>query len=797
MQSSTPINDLLSAEHRAILAARGISPEFALTHDLRSIDLKIVKAGDERRGIKTFPGLQMPPVTGIYMPYPAQLDGKPRYRIRVDETTFALAGPIEGSHHGEESGTCPRYLCPQGVSVAPYIPPEVMAVAGDTSQSLYIVEAPLKALSLTQHGHLAIGLGGVVAGAHDRDALKELGEIVAHPELQRIEWRGRRAYVVFDAGVTSNPLVALGAARVWRALSDLGAEVLLTTIPYFHPQDSDLERGVIWGANDQGPDDYLARRIVPEIGCVETFQRCCEASADPLARFQAITGPQVERAIQAGDALRDLYTVAALSVAGETTLSAIVALKLGLTKSGLKQAVEEFRERISARSLNDEPEWLSKLHRSKSGEPRPSVENVELALRNDPGLEGMLGFDELAQAIVFRREPPWIEQYGASSKTRVGDPWSDVDELRLAGYLAKTAGILDVHLPKIKAASLLVASERTVNPVTDYLSSVTWDGVARVGSWLSQYLGVELSEYSANVGKWWLISAVARAYRPGCQADHVLVLEGDQGIGKSTALRILGGEYFSEADLGDLRGKEAALALQGSWIHEFGEGDILNRASFRALKSFITLLADDIVPKYSNKRTSLKRRLVFALTINDGNDYLADDANRRFLPVRCTVIDSAALLADRDQLWAEAVALYRSGAAWHPVTDAERQLCGAQQSERKTVDPWEQSAKTAVRYLETVTVPDLLSQLGVPVERRNRNDSLRAARVLRSIGWIETGTRKNGRHWGRGLDAAPMEMPPPCVTKEELHELVERGEHLRLVEAMDDAELTATLMDNV
>ena len=772
MSNSTPDKDILNGAHREILKARGIPAEFALRHGIRSLDLAAVAANDDTRKIKSFPGTQMPPVGAMLIPYPDTLDHVQRWRLRVDSTSYSIPGP-EGTHQADEIGQCPRYLCQAGVSVAPYITDEVMRVAGDTSVDLYLVEAPLKALCLTHRGLLAIGLGGVLAGTHDRDVLKEIGELLAHPEIARFEWRGRRAFIVFDAGISSNPLVALGAARLWKVLSDLGADVRIVYLPYFHPQDSQPEEGVIWGAHDQGPDDYLARLPSMEIGPLEAFQRCREDSGDPLVRFQGIAGlPPADRAREAGRLLRDLYCVAALSVAGEPTLAGIVALKCGLTKSGLKAAINEFQDRLAVRAAVEEPAWTQGFRRSSTGALRPIRENVELALLSDPNLKLVLGFDVFSNTMMKLQSPPWAGGTG---------PWTDLDDLRLATYLADTYELVDIHPPKIRAAVIGVSHRREYHPVQDYLNGLSWDGTERVNGWLQSYMGVEpgevaTAEYVTNVGRWWLISAVARAMVPGAKVDHTLILEGDQGAAKSSSLEVLGGEWASDADLGDLRSKESALVMQGCWILELAEGEIFDRASTKTLKKYATKRRDDIVLKFSNLKTRMERQVVFCLTCNEF-EFVDKTGNRRFWPVRGD-IDLAALTADRDQLWAEAVTMYRAELAWWPVIEQEKQLCRNVQAVHEAEHSWLASIASAVQSLDTTSVSQVLDLLDVPVRQRKKAESCAVTECLRELGWVETNSRKNGvRQYRRGEKAGPkaesgLRVIEGGLSQEEMDELL-------------------------
>jgi predicted P-loop ATPase len=777
----------LTQLHLDELSARSISVEVALQHGLRSIDLGRLREHVKLGAELPWPHLPLHPVTGILIPYPACKDDIPRARVRSDQTEYSIPGPIDGSHHGETTQKVPRYICQAGVPVVPYITKQAFAVAADTDRPVYITEAPLKALALVSHGLPAIGLGGVLAGAHDRDALKQMHEIIAHPELRRLRWKGRQAFVVFDAGLSDhddhagNPNVALGAAYVAKALADLGADVRLVVVPYYHPQESDLDKGQVWWAEDQGPDDFIARNGF------DAFRKLIDESvvADPVARMTD-TLKDIEdedRPREAGALLRELFFLASLHVGGDLVLTAVSGITkkaAEINKTHLKEAVKVFQQRLVAGAKQGEPEWKQSLSTSSSGAVRPIRENVELCLRHDDGLVGLVGYDAFSERIVFRRTPPWTKKYKGAEAVKAGDPWTDVDDLRLAGYLAETFNLVDAPELKIRAAVTLVARDHAVHPVRSYLNALQWDGDSRLESWLTTYFGVSASEYASKVGTWWLISAVARVMKPGCKVDHTLILEGPQGLNKSSALRVLGGEWFSDADLGDLRSKEAALALAGLWIVELAEGEIFSRASTRALKAFVTKEFDDIIPKFSNLRTRMNRQSVFALTTNDDSDYLTDPTgNRRWWPVRCTQIDLDGLRRERDQLWAEAVIRFRNNEAWWPVNEDEKALCEVQQQAREAEDPWDDRLREALALVtEYTTISDLLTDtLRIPVPQQGRRERLRVAACLRRLGWVENGRSKDVRHWGRGPKAPPYDgtrptqlrlvPPPPPHTPEE------------------------------
>jgi hypothetical protein len=189
-----------------------------------------------------------------------------------------------------------------------------------------------------------------------------------------------------------------------------------------------------------------------------------------------------------------------------------------------------------------------------------------------------------------------------------------------------------------------------------------WDGVGRLDHWLVDYFGVEDTEYARCVGRWWLISAVARVFKPGCKADHVLILEGLTGTFKSTAIATLvpRREWFSDTPfvIGD---KDGFLSLAGRWIQELAELDSLTRSDPARSKAFFSSGIDSYRPRYGRSVVQVPRQCVFVGTVNpSGSGYLVDETgNRRFWPVTCRTLDLPNLAAARDQRWAEATAMLR------------------------------------------------------------------------------------------------------------------------------------------
>lgn len=278
-------------------------------------------------------------------------------------------------------------------------------------------------------------------------------------------------------------------------------------------------------------------------------------------------------------------------------------------------------------------------------------QNVHLVLSNYSELKGCIRWNDVERRIVL------------SGMLEKVDP--EVVDVWLTDFISENFNF-HMNSHEVFRRVMRVALDNRYDPVADYLRSLVWDQTPRVsanGGWLKTYAGARQPEgapsnYLEVVGRKWLISLVARSFVPGCKADLVLVLEGDQGKYKSSLLRELGGEWYCSASI-VLGEKDSKMLAGGKWLVELPELASFRRSELNAIKAFFSTEVDTFRPPYGRATMSFKRRAVFAATSNDGEDYLDDlTGNRRYLCVWMEGADIEAIRRDRDQIWAEAVALY-------------------------------------------------------------------------------------------------------------------------------------------
>ena len=380
-------------------------------------------------------------------------------------------------------------------------------------------------------------------------------------------------------------------------------------------------------------------------------------NAFDLVRLHLFTpGGTAPDGSQVGDEANSISAMRAYAAADEAT-------RIQMTEERLRQADEDFSEELPERSQSNTAEtaadWQSKLTYDKMGNIKNTLTNLLLIMQNDPQLKGVV-FNQLSDGMEIRDDiapVPWKHP----SKF-----WRDADDKQIISYIETRYGAFsnrnyDVAIGK-------VTDDRSYHPIRDYLSSLPeWDRTPRIETLLIDYLGAPDNRYVRAVTRKTLCAAVKRVLQPGIKFDTMLVLNGPQGVGKSTLIAKLGGEWFNDSlSLNDTKDKTAAEKLQGFWIMEIGELAGLRKAEVETLRSFLSRQNDIYRASFGKRATPHLRQCVFFGTTNEESGYLRDTTgNRRFWPVKTPgsgYKHSWQLTREEiDQIWAEALYYVNSG----------------------------------------------------------------------------------------------------------------------------------------
>lgn len=392
-------------------------------------------------------------------------------------------------------------------------------------------------------------------------------------------------------------------------------------------------------------------------------------------------------------------------------------------------------------------DWQDELIRNSRGRALWNTANALRIMEHDPNLKNCFAFDEFRQIKMLTAPIPFS---GERSNAFQGREIKDSDITKLVSYFNRI-GFPDAT--KTVAADVVeaVSEASTYHPVRNYLNQLPqWDGVPRANSWLLDYCAVtprddDEARYVQEAGKRWLISAVARAMKPGCKADGVLILEGRQGAMKSTTLRTLaGGEWFGDS-LPSMHTKDASDYLRGKWIIEMAELSNINKAEVEVVKAFIAREEERFRPAYARNEITYARQCVFAGSTNK-SDYLRDETgNRRFWPVKVgTSCDVRSLARDRDQIWAEVVNMFRAGEIWW-FDGMVAKVAEKQQAERVSQDAWEAEVLNyLIGKVEVSCTAIAKNALDIEVSKIDRLVTNRISAILTSNGWSRSGKFSSG-----------------------------------------------------
>lgn len=371
-----------------------------------------------------------------------------------------------------------------------------------------------------------------------------------------------------------------------------------------------------------------------------------------------------------------------------------------------------------------------------------TYKNALIYLNIDENLKKLFQFNLFCSRAEISRTPPWgtLGEYPR--------PIKDSDILALKTYYIDQYSV-EFPVERINEAVDHESNCNAYDPVKDYLTSLKWDGKERVKSWLTEYLSVENSIYTEHVGIMTLVAACARVDKPGVKYDYMLILEGDQDIGKSFVIKVLGGNYYREISMTE-RDKDTVERMQGAWIIEVPELAVFKKKDIESLKAFITCAEDSQRLPYGRRTEVFPRRSVFIGTINpDNNGYLSDTTgNRRFLPVACgKIIKLSDLMRDRDQLWAEAWTIYQKG---FPLYIDSKSPVGAEakarQAYRQTTDEWQDVIEEYIKHMDRVRGIDIWTEcLKGFASDFDRFRQIRVADIMSRLGWVKGVYRFDGK----------------------------------------------------
>jgi len=435
----------------------------------------------------------------------------------------------------------------------------------------------------------------------------------------------------------------------------------------------------------------------------------------------------------------------------EIVVSIILDPAYGISASVLQKSAPE---RYARRQIQSARETIATgwPDAGKGDTPRPTYRNAVIGLRR----MGIVGeYDQFHQRKVIG---------GYQLQQFQGDLSDDGIAILRAAFI-EHHGFDPGKINLIEATNYLCL-ENSYHPIRDYLNGLRWDGVPRLANWLETYLSADQTPLTSRIGTIVLVAAVRRIRSPGSKFDSILVLEGKQGTGKSTAIRILAGDSnFSDQDILTLDAKQQMEAMEGIWIYEISELAGLNRGETNRVKAFASRQVDQGRPAYARFRESRPRQTIFIGTTNE-DTYLRDmTGNRRFWPVPTGRIAIDELRRDRDQLWAEAAVLEELGYSltlpedlW-PAAEAEQQA-------RLEEHPWFETLSAASGAVsmgkERITTDEIFTvYLKIDLEHRVQYQLKQVASMMRQLGWSGPKRLRLGDKTPRGYDRDTQEADRP------------------------------------
>lgn len=365
------------------------------------------------------------------------------------------------------------------------------------------------------------------------------------------------------------------------------------------------------------------------------------------------------------------------------------------------------------------------------GSPVMNMDNAVRVLEGLPGFAGRIWLDEFTRNIM------------TTFSCRKGEDereWTDDDSRQLWLEIQRRVSMCRIGKETVTEAVLAYAHFNRRHPVKEWLQSIEWDRVPRLDSFFRDYMGADDTAFNRAASANFFLAMIARIYSPGCKVDNMVVLEGNQGRFKSTALKALCGKWFTECNepISNGSNKDFYAILQGKMLVEIAELDSFSRADILRIKAIITTATDRYRPAYGRIAQNFPRTSVFVGTTNE-EEYLADPTGgRRFWPVRTGTIRLGEIERDRDQLFAEALHRYRLKPVWWEVPGDEAAQI---QENRRLGDDWEPAiakwlGEPEVKLAGPKTLAEIaFGALDISLERLDKRASNRIGYCLKVMGY--------------------------------------------------------------
>ena len=388
-------------------------------------------------------------------------------------------------------------------------------------------------------------------------------------------------------------------------------------------------------------------------------------------------------------------------------------------------------------------ESIESYYRQLTNQEQTSVFAVLLKIfEKDKDLRGLYRWNEFSYDVEHTGGVAW--SYNIKENCEVTD--NDITEVM--AFLAKKFNFSPPR-SRVEDTIKTMSLRKSYHPIKDYLDNLQWDGCYRINNFLHDICGVEKSDYSTAVSRKMIVAAVARIYKPGIKFDYMTILEGKQGVRKTTLLEILAGKDYHSTVNFSMSNKDIVDIMRGKWILEIKEMQGFKKVETDKVKALLDQHTDRVRLSFGHRAQDFKRNSIFVGTMNPlgENKYLSDETgNRRFWPILCIGKINIELAVNiRDQVWAEALYLFKKGEPIYMETTALEELANQEQEERLAVDPWIDIIK---EYLsDKVGIPNIeISMqriydecLKIPFKDVNKGVAGRIGRAIKSTGWI----RKN------------------------------------------------------